>query len=168
MAPAGPAFSVRSRWKRAGGQAERLTPPSTSVHGLSVSETPKRQSERAAQSLGGAAAVSFLLPVPVEQGGGALAFSASQQTLLTVFFVAAVGQHDGPPLELRQHKDALVNSRSAPSSNRNGENLGCTCVSWECNVTTLTSTFFSLQLRSMSTTSPCLAHLQSFPSRDTI
>lgn len=42
------------------------------------------------------------------------------------------------------------------------------CVSCECNVTTLSSTPLSLQLFSMWTTSPCLAHLQSCPSTATM
>lgn len=73
-----------------------------SVHGLGVSDAPKRQTESASQFPADSAAFPLLLPVPVQQGGGALALGAGQQAVASVFFVAAVGQHEGLPLHLRR------------------------------------------------------------------
>lgn len=61
------------------------------------------------------------------------------------------------------HRWALAHSEAARHPYR-----ALTCVSCECNVTTRSSTPLSLQLFSMWTTSPCLAHLQSCPSTATM
>lgn len=69
-----------------------------SVHYLSVSDASKRQTESASLSFGAAAAAfPLFLPVPVQQGGGALSLSSTQEVLPCVFFIL-VGQRGGSPL----------------------------------------------------------------------
>lgn len=90
------------------------------VHGLSVSDASERQTESASKSFCDRAAFPLFLPVPVQQRGGALAFSPRQQTMPSVFFVAAQRQHNCPPLHLLRNKKAYTqvhnhwNSRQTP------------------------------------------------------
>lgn len=78
------------------------------VHGLSVSDASERQTESASKSFCDRAAFPLFLPVPVQQRGGALAFSPRQQTMPSVFFVAAQRQHNCPPLHLLRNKKAYT------------------------------------------------------------
>lgn len=78
------------------------------VHGLSVSDASEWQTESASKSLCDRAAFPLFLPVPVQQRGGALAFSPRQQTMPSVFFVAAQRQHNCPPLHLLTNKKAYT------------------------------------------------------------
>lgn len=78
------------------------------VHGLSVLDASERQTESASKSFCDRAAFPLFLPVPVQQRGGALAFSPRQQTMPSVFFVAAQRQHNCPPLQLLRNKKAYT------------------------------------------------------------
>lgn len=82
------------------------------VHGLSVSDASERQTESASKSFCDCAAFPLFLPVPVQQRGGALAFSPRQQTMPSVFFVAAQRQHNCPPLHLLTNKKAYTQVHS--------------------------------------------------------